>query len=239
MRISFCTTCANRLYQFKRTIKKNLAAVIEHPNTEWIVVNYNSKDQLDSFMLSKLPETPHRLIYVRVLSPHPWHVSAAKNVAHLLASGDILVNLDCDNFIGDAIRVIENNFSPKTQMLHLWSGTFGDGTYGRIAIAREAFYELGGYDESFYPMGYQDEDILNRASALGMKIARHPCRPKLAIKNSKEHSIKHCRKEGLSWNDFMSRNRQKSFFNIANARLIANKEGPRRRMRLEISTGFL
>lgn len=220
--VSFCTTCANRVHQLERTFDANLKIIVEHPNTEWIIVNFGSQDTLDEFIIGRLPEAPRRVSYVRDLSHSEWHLSIAKNVAHRLASGDILVNLDCDNFIGTALDAVLESFSKDTPILHLWSGKFRDGSCGRIAIAKNVFLKIGGYDESFLPMGYQDLDLLNRARAAGFKVKQVSSAAGSAIQNSKDMPIKGHSVQS-SWQQFNSINRKMSDSNIKAGFLTANR----------------
>jgi hypothetical protein len=237
MNISFCTTCANRFYQLEQTFESNLNIIIEHPNTQWVILNYNSKDELHEFMLKQLPFLPSRIIYARSTSNKPWHISVAKNMAHRLGSGEVLVNLDCDNFIGNAVEIISSKLTRSVQMLHLWSGTYRDGSWGRIALAKDVFYALGGYDESFYPMGYDDRDLLERAIAYGISVVHFPCVSKPAIQNSKEDSIKYCTIRGLNLKSYVRLNKKKSQFNIAAKYLVANKDSKREKAHIEIFKG--
>ena len=46
-----------------------------------------------------------------------------------------------------------------------WSGEWLDGTAGRVCLSYKYFNYLGGYDEKFYPTGYQDIDLLKRAES--------------------------------------------------------------------------
>jgi predicted glycosyltransferase involved in capsule biosynthesis len=211
--------------------------ISEDPDTEWIILNLNSKDDLHQFMIEQMRVAPPRVIYARDLSNHPWHKSVATNAAHRLARGDILVNLDCDNFIGEATQLIRAGFAPDVDVIHLWSGERGDGSCGRVAISRDAFYRLGGYDESFHPMGYQDMDILERARARGMKLLRIPSSEYLPIRNDKLESMRHCAGGISQWEELNQENRTVSRINIASRRFAANAGKNWGRLKLEIVAG--
>jgi len=237
VRISFCTTCANRLHQFERTFAANLDVVATQPETEWVILNFGSRDGLDEFITARLSQLPSRVIYARALSNPPWHLSVAKNTAHRVASGDVLFNLDCDNFINNACAVIRHHFADGVQVLHLWSGTFGDGTCGRVAIARDSFYALGGYDEAFDPMAYQDRDLLHRAAAKRFKVRHVRTLNEVAIPNDKVESVRYCANDGRTWNDFVKWNRERSLINIRSGRLTANEGNDWGTVPLEILRG--
>jgi hypothetical protein len=235
--ISFCSTCANRAYQLKQTFAANARLVSEHLNVEWVILNYSSNDDLDAFMASELAASSDRIRYARQLGERNWHASVAKNIAHRLARGQFLVNLDCDNFIGDAIGTIQTYLDQGIKLLHLWSGQYHDGTFGRIGMLSELFLELGGYDESFHPMGFQDGDLLRRAAAHGIPIIHVPCASHLAIPNTKEESIRHCSVEGYTWRDYDRLNRQKSQANLVANHLRANTATPWAPLAVSIENG--
>lgn len=235
-RVSFCTTCANRAYQLKQTFAANAAVVARHPEVEWVIVNFASRDDLDPFLRSELERASPRLVYARLREERPWHVSVAKNAAHRLARGAFLVNLDCDNFIGDAADVVRDYTARGARLVHLWSGLHQDGTYGRIGLVRELFHALGGYDEAFQPMGYQDTDLLQRASASAVPILRRPCDSRLAIPNTKAESVKYCA-DGRAWKDYDAMNMARSLANLAAGRLRANEDPPWAALRLEVFAG--
>ncbi len=239
--ISFCTSCFNRAYQLKQTFAANASTISDDPRVEWIILNYSSQDDLHEYMINNLPAISRRIIYAVDSSRRPWHLSVAKNIAHRIASGLILMNLDCDNYIGPSIPIIKDHFARGTKMLHLWSGIFRDGTCGRIATTKDTFYALGGYDEALHPMGYQDRDFLRRAlkSGLGSPCAHIKCPIGSSIINSKLESIRYCATKGLTWEDYERANRVQSDSNIASGRFIANVDTARFKGVLDIYRGKL
>ena len=222
--ISFCTTCFNRAYQLKQVFAANAKVIAQDRTLEWVILNYASEDDLDEFMRRQLPAVSRRIVYARETKKWPWHASIAKNMAHRLGAGAVLMNLDGDNFIGNAAEVIRLIFAEGAKVLHLQSDTRRDGTYGRIAMAREVFHSLGGYDETFEPMAYQDCDLLIRAvaSGLGEPAWRYPTPPGSAIRNSIPDKIKNCLSRGLTWQQMQRINREKSVRNLAARRFVAN-----------------
>jgi hypothetical protein len=228
MRISFCTACMNRCYQLKETLPRNLELIAEWPDVEIVVLNYNSSDGMHDWMTSNYGHNPSRfpqLTYARQRSALRFHAPRAKNLAHKIASGDVLVNLDADNFIGRSVEILRERFlSSEADVVHLWSGIWGDGTYGRIALRRTAFYELGGYDEAFFPVGHQDCDLLMRASARGLRTVHAPAGPPGALPNTKADTTKHCR-IGISYDQMQMANYQMSQENLKRGRLRANPYG--------------
>ena len=96
-----------------------------------------------------------------------WEVASAKNIAHNKATGDILVNVDADNYLSvEYVTGILDLFNKDMNII-----VYGEqeNTGGRIAIAKYNFIRLGGYDERFKDWGYEDIDFIYRAANLGLK----------------------------------------------------------------------
>ncbi|MEV5140650.1 glycosyltransferase family A protein [Streptomyces syringium] len=228
-KISYCTTCKNRLWQLTDTLPDNLRRVTEAGNSEVILVNYNSDDELDTWIRQFQPHIDNgTLRYVHEQTEPYFHASKAKNLAHLAATGHYLVNLDADNYIGDTIptwrtlwtedpELLIRGFSPNAD------GRLdpGNGSYGRIGLSRTAFGALGGYDEQLLPMGCQDSDLVDRAKAHGMRIVCVPQQVPFAIRNSDAEKVKHTGSP-LSWHDMWQRNLRQAEENLRLGRLTVN-----------------
>ena len=223
MKISFCTSICNRLHQLSQTFDHNVSLIQENPDTEWVILNFGSDDGLHEFMLSKLEGISQRIIYANETSKRKWHMSAGKNSSHFIATGDILVNLDCDNYIHNDINFIRQKFSSGVQIMRTWTGIHGDGTCGRVLITKSAFEQLGGYDEKFYPAGYQDIDFFERAVASNFKYDIHISAEYKAIINDKEDTVKNTGIVDVSWKQMNIANQQTSLNNIKNGILKANQ----------------
>ena len=186
------------------TLPHNLQSL--RPDEEWCVLDYNSDDHL--WFLLKERAAPWlesgRLRYYRTLQPRWFDVNQAKNAAHRLARGKVVFNLDADNYIDPNIRdqlarceemagdryVLHN----KSQVRNSPYIPAGDGTYGRIAMPRRTFFDLGGYDEQMLGMGNGDADILYRASCAGLRVmvsTQPPEHP--PVPNAVQDKIKHLR----------------------------------------------
>jgi hypothetical protein len=222
--ISFCTTCHNRAYQLKQVFAANAAIIAADPTLEWVILNYASDDDLDEFLRGQLPQVSRRIVYAHEKKSRPWHASIAKNMAHRLATGAVLMNLDCDNYIANAPEIIRAAFADGTKLLHLRSKVWNDGTFGRIAMTRKLFHALGGYDESFLPMTHQDLDLLKRAilSGLGEPAWIYHSPPGSAIFNTRRTTLKHCSRHQMTWTQMRDINRAKSARNLAAKNFVAN-----------------
>jgi hypothetical protein len=171
--ISLCTTCYNRLSFLQQTLPRNLACL--DPRDEIVLLDYGSTDGLGDWVRMALLDALRdgRLKYFRAETSR-WHVSHAKNVAHRLATRRVVCNLDADNFapagFADWLREV---FLDGPAITHGDAHSYGGG-YGRIALFKEDFLRLGGYDERFVGWSYDDEDLRRRAMASGQRAVVTP-----------------------------------------------------------------
>lgn len=159
----------NRLYHLKETLLKNIEDNISYEKLEFILLDYNSSDGLEEWVKSKLAKYIDNgiLRYHRTSEPKSFHRSHSRNVALKLGSGDILCNLDADNFLGnDFASYVNYNFSFNKDVF-LTSG-FKNGSYGKICVKKEHFLKIKGYDERMSGWGYEDDDLYFRLNLLGI-----------------------------------------------------------------------
>ena len=221
--ISFCVTCRNRLWQLEQTLPPNLAAL--GPRDEICLVDYGSRDGLSAWVWAHFGDAvaSGRLRFFEVTDPVEWNVAKAKNLAHRVASGSYLFNLDADNWLHpDEVALVEKA-ARRGVFCHQFSGVLPDGSYGRIGIPRERFRELGGYDEQL-ALNIEDRDLLERALALGWPGVRLPPPRRTAIANTFEQRMAEAggaRKDRQAYNAIAQRARS-----LAAERRA--REGPRR-----------
>jgi glycosyltransferase involved in cell wall biosynthesis len=227
-KLSFCITCKNRFHQISKTLRQNLDSNINISNDiEFVLVDFDSNDGLSDWVIENFQKEIESgyLKYFFCQSLPSWDCSIAKNTSHMLASGQILVNLDCDNFTGfrggEFILKQFMLYGPKL-LLHQASGSFGDGSFGRISIMKHLFLAVGGYDQSFAPMAYQDTDLILRSMEFGLIyiLKTNPYFNK-AIYNTKEEGILYA-KGNMKYREMDRHNRSVSLKNISNGNIIAN-----------------
>lgn len=177
-KISFCITCMNRASHIKKTLAKNIKNNAEYPNLEFVLLDYNSSDDLQEFIFKNFKNELNsgRLVYYQTKKPKYFHMANAKNIAHNLATGDIVCNLDADNFLGkDFAFYINISMQKDTNVigLHQKNGAYIPAQIsdcgGRIFLTKENFLKLGGYNEEFIGWGYEDTDFKERAFLMGLK----------------------------------------------------------------------
>ena len=168
-KISICTACMGRAHDLKRTLISNILDNEDYPALEFVVLNYNSQDDMHEFMMSA-EVRPHfesgRLKYLRTRSPHFFSMSHSRNVTFRASSGHIITNVDADNFTGRGFATYLNrlaNVCPRHAI-------FAKGKrriHGRLAMYRSEFEEIGGYDEDLEGYGYEDHSLMMRAMSAG------------------------------------------------------------------------
>ncbi|CAE7679347.1 unnamed protein product [Symbiodinium sp. CCMP2592] len=103
--------------------------------------------------------------------PQAWEHVAPATAASTDRRRHILINLDADNILsGNFVGLLAANNQVHGGITTLPRQMFGfrcvgggdSGCTGRMGVTQETFLQLNGYDESFYPTGYQDIDFFER-----------------------------------------------------------------------------
>ncbi len=157
-----------RLDHLAVTLPHNLA-IPNDADVEFVILNYNSQDGLDDYMRTQMQSHIDRglINYYHTTEPESFNISHAKNVAHKVAQGEILVNLDADNFLVDGyLEWMRELFSQRKDIILLSPATDCEdkpGSCGKIAVLREHFHSVNGYDESHEGWGCEDTNFQLRA----------------------------------------------------------------------------
>jgi predicted glycosyltransferase involved in capsule biosynthesis len=175
LKISFCTTCMGRLSHLQKTYLENILNNIDYDNIEFVLVNYNSNDGLDEWAKNNLSQfiENETVNYFFTRDPAHFHMAKAKNLAHRLATGQILVNLDADNYLGKHNAFYINYlYNKKSNSEKAYCFSKPDFRYydttGRIAVKADSFMEIGGYREDLSAYGDEDLDLLRRLKINGI-----------------------------------------------------------------------
>jgi glycosyltransferase involved in cell wall biosynthesis len=152
-----------RLHHLEQTLPINIMNSSTYKEKEFVILNYNSKDALHHWAKNNLRELEKRgtIKYYRTLIPQKFSATHAKNIAYKKANGDIICNLDADNFImpGFCEYLCELFKEPNV----LFGSTSLDvcgshGCCGKIATLKKHFYSVNGYDEEQH-LGWGWEDV--------------------------------------------------------------------------------
>jgi predicted SAM-dependent methyltransferase len=211
-----------RLSHLEQTYLKNIKDNEGGPDTEFVLLNYNSPDGLEEWAKANLLGLikSNRVVYFREATARVYHSSHAKNLAKLLATGDVVVNLDADNWLGEGYaKKVAEVFESRRSVFTTCVGFSGGGAAGRIGLRRQDFLKLRGYDEALTGYGYDDIDLRVRCCReLGLREVRVSSPDPMAIEHGWEDRIRHM-DLGMSL-DRMTQQHKK------NRELVQNRVGP-------------
>jgi len=164
----------NRLHHLKQTLPVNLEDNRSYKNIEFVLLDYNSTDGLEEWVKSDLEKYIDEgiLVYYKTTEPTYFHRSHSRNMAFQLATGDVICNIDADNFTGkDFAQYIYEHFAVNSNIFiaadTLDRHYFIRDVFGRICFWKDDFYTVGGFDETMDGYGSEDLDLLNRLKGLG------------------------------------------------------------------------
>jgi glycosyltransferase involved in cell wall biosynthesis len=156
----------NRIDDIKKTLPQNLKDNEEYNLAEFILLDYGSTDGLGEWVQKDLSEhiSTGRLTYYYTKQEH-FRPNHSRNVSFRLAQGEVVTNVDADNFThhgflkrlnqcasvspGRILIVPESFLKPQSDRLIL---------RGRFALYRDDLLNLGGFDESLDD-GYSHDDV--------------------------------------------------------------------------------
>jgi len=173
-KISFCTVTMNRLHHLRETLPVNLVDNTNYPNAEFLILDYNSTDGTEAWIRNNMQ--PYldrgRLTYYRTSEPLYFRRAHSRNMAFRLATGDILCNLDADNFTGNNFASFINQEFVQQPNIFLAADTLNRHYFirdvcGRICFWRNDLVSTGGFDEAMECYGDEDIDFLNKLRELG------------------------------------------------------------------------
>jgi glycosyltransferase involved in cell wall biosynthesis len=177
--ISVVTTCMNRLLDIKQTLPKNIDDNQEYP-AEFVLLDYSSTDGLEEWIKSEM--THHiksgKLVYCKVLEQQYFKHNHSRNVSFRMARGEIVTNVDSDNYMHQGFLKIINQCADNHVLVvpesFLKSDTNRLILRGRFAVTRKDLYQLGGFDEDMDRWGYSHDDtsFVCRAMLDGFYLSR-------------------------------------------------------------------
>ena len=164
-KVSICTTVMDRTYDLRKTLELNIIDNADYCNAEFVVLNYGSNDDLDDFITKDMKDyvSGGILKYVKVDAKH-YDMGRSRNIAFKSATGDIVNNVDADNYTGRGFCRAINQLAE----LEPEKAVFAKGKrmmHGRIGMYKNEFLEIGGYDEDLVGYGFDDHSLVYRAMA--------------------------------------------------------------------------
>jgi hypothetical protein len=173
-KISICTVCMNRLSHLRETLPMNIMHNKNHPDIEFVVLDYNSKDGMDKWIRANMmPYIGAGILkYYRTNDPVYFDLSHSKNMALKLSTGEILCMVDADNYAGiDYAKWVDSVYSgtekyPIITTLRKDNVPFRD-QGGKLCFPKSLFTSISGFDESLVGYGIDDVDLVNRLEKAG------------------------------------------------------------------------
>lgn len=179
MRISYCTTCHKRLWQLKQTLIHNLK-FIQSGFSELIILLYNDNESYH-YLVDNFNNyiKDGRLVLINYLEKEQifedgtnWSCGYVKHLVHSYASGEVLFNLDADNFIDIELNSKLNTLLPTELLLITHNKWLPDGRSGRIGVHRDMYNNIQGYRDK----GRNDDgDFVSQCKIKGCKIVYADC----------------------------------------------------------------
>jgi hypothetical protein len=166
----------NRMHHLKQTLPVNIAENQDDPNLEFVVLNYNSGDDMDQWMRTHMDRhiASGLVKYYRTNEPKSFSLAHSKNMATKLAEGDIICNMDADNFAGPGyVRWVRERFAEAGLDILITTIRKDSIPYrdqgGKLCFTKDLFTSLKGYDESLLGYGMDDVELSYRMENAGAK----------------------------------------------------------------------
>lgn len=181
----------NRTMHLKETLPRNIADNSSYGNIEFVLLNYNSSDDLHEWVLTAMAPYLQQgvLKYYHTREPLFFQMSHAKNMAFRLATGDILCGVDADNYTGPGFADYISERFVSNRQIYVQPPTIGQDkkrwdVQGRVCVHQEDFHAVRGYDEAVQEYGFEDKDFKRR-------LELHGCTKHIIRDETFLHAIKH------------------------------------------------
>lgn len=166
----------NRLQFLSKTLPVNLAENKDHAGVEFLVLDYNSGDNMEAWVRDNMSEYLESglLKYYKTYDPVYFHLGHSKNMIMRMATGEIIGMVDADNFAGPGYtRWVEETFRVNgpnsiTTTLRKDSIPYRD-QGGKLCFSKDLFHAVKGFDEELIGYGMDDVDLANRLENAGGK----------------------------------------------------------------------
>lgn len=193
MKLSFLTSCMNRLDHLNHTYFTNIKNSLpsdKNIDVEFVLLNYNSKDNLEQWVCANKKEF-EKIVdfkYIKTTKPRFFEMSKTKNILGKYATGDLLCWLDADNYISSGFTdFIVDEFKQTIDIVLNVTWTHEtSGMCGRVVCSKHNFNLINGYDERMIGWGYEDLDFVMRLQKLGLKKKEIPKKYINCIKHTTE-----------------------------------------------------
>jgi len=165
----------DRLQHLRQTLACNILANADYPALEFVLLDYHSREDVAGYVREALQEYIRSglLTYYQTFDPLYFNRSHSRNMMFRLATGDIICNVDADNFTGKGFAAyVSRVFSSKDGIFLTGMGVTGikapRDVMGRICLTAGDLEKVRGFDERMTGYGFEDYDIANRLESSGL-----------------------------------------------------------------------
>jgi len=174
MKISICIPCMNRVHDLELVMPSLIEAANNSPPVEIVILDYNSQDQLRSFIEHTasigLLNKGNTLTYAHYTGNDYYHMAHARNLSVQASCGDYVLISSADVYmLPNYLVVMRQKISEGYVWIH-----HSDRYVGVICIKRQEFIDAGGFDERFEFYGKEDKDLVLRLRRRGAAHTRIP-----------------------------------------------------------------
>jgi len=163
--IAYCAPVMNRFSDLQKTLAHNLAVLKQFEGrVQLIIACFDAETACKDWVQQNFSdEIKIGLLRFQSFNPLPyWHFSWAKNAFCDLIDARYYSSLDGDNFLSeDDIEKTLNliNDSDREYIIHHFSGTWGDGTSGRLTIPAH-MYRKKPYIDELMPRQFDEIGVI-------------------------------------------------------------------------------
>ena len=162
--ISFVVTCMGRLGMIEQTF----GSAAHQPASEYVFVDWSCPDKGGDWV--ELNSSPTVQV-VRVPGKQFFNLSAARNAGAAVARGKWLAFLDADyRLASNFVESLLPSLKPEHAYMFFESPSMG----GFLVCERDNFKVVQGYDDVLENWGYEDTDLVQRLSLVGVTITGLP-----------------------------------------------------------------
>lgn len=182
----------NRLSHLQETLPKNIHDNYLLGDVEFVLLDYNSSDGLESWVNNDMKKYIDLgiLSYYKTFEPNHYLRSHSRNVVFRLANGNIVCNLDADNFLGSGFAQEMINEFEKEANIFYTSDLLSTDAFGRVVMLKNDFLAIRGYNEALRGYGHEDADLFSRLEKNGLRHLYYENEKyNIAIKHSKFERI--------------------------------------------------
>lgn len=161
----------NRLHHIKQTLQQNIHDNFLSEQVEFNLLDYNSTDGLERWVKQQGELFDTGIFnYYKTITPTYYHRTHSRNMAFRLSTGDIVCNLDADNYLGEGFAAyILNLFCMSDEKVFYTPRYSERDVIGRLCLWRKHFLSVNGYNEALPGYGLEDIELYYRLWKSGIE----------------------------------------------------------------------